>query len=313
MVPLERLEGSSRVDLAGIGTQPDKPAGRRHELRPTPVGRWAAEKGLHADKPVSVNSLEFIACLRSLAPDIVFVASFGQILKGELLSLPAVACVNLHASLLPAYRGAAPIAAAIADGVEKTGVSFMKMDAGLDTGPVYRSFELPVSGMDAVELELQLGELGAAKAEDMIEEIFHGRVFPEAQDDSIASYAGKISKDDGMLDWEDAAEVIERKIRAYRPWPGMSFVIESAARGIRVSVVEARVADFVGGGRPGSTVQADKHSWTVACKEGALELLKVKPDGGKVMTGAEFLRGRPEICVGIQKPPWPPCCPRKVD
>ncbi|MBN1864111.1 MAG: methionyl-tRNA formyltransferase, partial [Victivallales bacterium] len=219
VAPLERLCGSSSVELVGIATQPDKPAGRRHGLRPTPAGRWLADNNLHADKPASVNSPEFLAHLKSLAPGIVLVASFGQILGKEMLGLPAVACVNLHASLLPAYRGAAPIAAAIADGAEKTGLSFMKMDAGLDTGPVYRSFELPVSGMNAVELELRLARLGAAKVEQMIEDIFHGRVVPEAQDHSMASYAGKISKEDGMLDWREPAEVIERKIRAYQPWP----------------------------------------------------------------------------------------------
>lgn len=294
VAPLQQLVDSLRIDLVGIGTQMDRPAGRKRVLQPTPVGQWAAEKGLEIDKPASVNNEDFLLKLRNLHPDIVFVASFGQLLKSEILELPAKACVNLHASILPAYRGAAPIISAIVDGLAKTGITFMKMDKGLDTGPMYCVYEQEITEQRADELETQLGILTAEHIEDVIEKIISGELVPCEQNHNQATFAAKIKKQDGQLNWQEPADVIARKVRGYYPWPGVSFVLQTRKRPIRISITEVEVLGEQNG-TPGETIQADKHDWIVACGTGALNLKKVKPEGKGEMTGAEFVRGRPDL------------------
>lgn len=294
IAPLQQLFNSARIDLVGIATQIDRPAGRKKIPQPTPVGLWADKNGIAIDKPDSVNNEDFLDKLRSIEPDIIFVASFGQLLKSEILELPAVACVNLHASILPAYRGAAPIISAIVDGLDKTGISFMKMDKGLDTGPVYCIYEQELKNQKANELETQLGIMAAEYIEEVIEKIVSGEMRSYEQDHDKATFAAKIKKGNGQVDWSEAAEVIERKIRGYFPWPGTFFVIQTRKRPIRLNINEAEIV-MDKNGTPGKTLVADKHDWIIACGDGAINLKKVKPDGKGEMTGPEFVRGRPEL------------------
>jgi methionyl-tRNA formyltransferase len=275
-----------------VGTQEDRPAGRKRLLTPTPVGKWCLDESVKAHKIRSVNSPEFIGMLKEIKPDIILVVSFGQLLKEEALSLPSGGCVNIHASLLPAYRGASPVAAAILNGDSKTGVTFMKMERGLDTGPVYRMFEMPLDGTEkAGELEVALGKLAAGKAPRVINEICRGELSPLNQDETDASYAGKIKKCDGVVDWTEPAKLLERKVRAYNPWPGMSFTLEKGKKKVVLKINEASFAEEKGS--PGEIVEAGKNSWKIACGSGALELKKLVPRGKKEMTGPEFLRGCP--------------------
>ena len=301
VAPLEKLYSSERIQLVGIGTQMDRPAGRKRKLMPTPVGAWAAEHNIELDKPASVNSEEFLNMLRDLNPDIIFVASFGQLLKGELLELPTTSCVNLHASLLPDYRGAAPIISAVLDGISVTGITFMKMDKGLDTGPMYCIFEQLITNERADQLEEKLGILAAEHIEDVIEKIISSELKPQEQEHDKATYAEKIKKEDGKLDWNDPAEIIARKIRAFYPWPGVSFIIETPKRPLRITITEAEVI-YESSATPGTTITADKNDWIIACGTGALNLKKVKPEGKGEMSGPEFVRGHPVLsCPDMHK------------
>ncbi len=295
VAPLAKLYVSDRIDIVGIGTQQDRPAGRKRQLMPTPVGAWAAENNIDIDKPGSVNTEEFLSELRSLKPDILFVASFGQILKKEILELPEIACVNLHASLLPFYRGASPIAAALLNGDKVTGVTFMKMDEGLDTGPEYCRIEYRVVAERACELELKLGDISAKNVEDVVLKIFAGELPEIKQDDSGATYAGKIKKSDGIIDWNDAAEKIVCKVRAYHPWPGASFTYHTPKRPMKVTITCAEAIDFPSSLSPGGTIKADKNGWIIATGDNALSIKTLIPEGKAEMTAAEFVRGRPEL------------------
>ena len=288
---LNRLVWSDRIELMGIGTQLDRPAGRNKKLHPTPVGEFAHASGLPADKIPSVNTEEFLDYLKWLAPDFIVVVSFGQILKAPLLELPKQSCVNVHASLLPRYRGASPIAAAIVNHDLRTGICFIKMDRGLDTGRVYSSFEYALSGNERADwLEEALGRLAADKMVDVLESIIKEKNKGVAQNDEYAELTKKIHKGDGIIDWNLAAADIESRVRGYYPWPGTTFVLQAHGRKINIRVTSASVHALLSG-KPGEVLQADKKSWIIACGANALELLTVVPQGKKEMRGIDFLNG----------------------
>ncbi len=288
---LEALAGSDEVEFAGAGTQPDRPAGRNRALTPTPVGKRAEELGIPCERVASVNAPEFLGRMAAVKPDLLVVVSFGQLLKEGVLSLPPLGCLNVHASLLPEHRGASPIAAAILAGDSKTGVSFMRMDKGLDTGPVYCSLELPLQGTETrCGLESELSKLAASGIVSVVKRIAAGGLSPVEQDPGRASLSKKIRKQDGSLDWSEEASAIHRKIRAYQPWPGTSFLMNSQTRRLAVKVVEASVVDGAEG-RPGETLSAGGRDWVVACGKGALRISKVVPEGKREMPASDFLRG----------------------
>ncbi len=293
----ERLMDTDGVEVLGVATQPDRPAGRKRAPTPTPVARWAEERGINPLKPESVNTENFLRALRELAPDIVLVASFGQILKPHFLDLPSVACVNIHASLLPKYRGASPIAAAILAGDERSGISFMRMDAGLDTGPVYAQFDMPIGKMKADALEMALAELAAKHVVDILLDVVSGALTPMPQNDSEATITRKTRKSAGSVDWQRPARWIDRMARAYHPWPGAFFKIETPKRIIRIIIADARPLDNTPNAKPGETLEAGD-VWTIACGEGAIVIERLVPEGGKEMSASEFLRGRREIQHG---------------
>ncbi len=288
---LAKLVGSEKIDIVGTGTQIDRPAGRKRKLTPTPVGQWAEANGLPIDKIANVNTDEFQRKLESLAPDIVLVISFGQIIRKELLELNNMVWVNVHASLLPAYRGASPITAAILNRDGRTGVAFMKMDEGLDTGPVFRIFEYALDGSEkADQLELDLGQLAADNAVEVMQDIADGNLVPVPQDDDVASLTRKIKKEYGIVDWNKSAAVIDAEARAYYPWPGSVFSLKGAGKDFTVRIIDVIVHDDLNG-LPGEIIRANKKQWIIACGEGALELKRVVPQGKKPMGGADFLRG----------------------
>ena len=294
---------SDALEFAGIATQPDRPSGRKKIPAPTPVGKWAAAKGIAILKPESVNSQDFLDAIRGTKPDFLLVASFGQILRTKLLETPATAPVNVHASILPKHRGASPIAAAVLAGDDTTGISFMEMDEGLDTGPVYRVLEMGTDRMNAAELERALGELAAERVVETLLDIAAGRLQPTPQNHAEATLTKKIRKNDGAIDWNAPAERIERMSRAFQPWPGAFFRMETAKRTIKITITDAEAAEtprgIAGNARPGETLSAGD-TWLVACGEKALDIRRLIPEGSKEMSSAEFLRGRREVEQGFQ-------------
>lgn len=287
---LQTVFDSDEIELVGIGTQPDRLAGRKKELVPTPVGKWAIEKGVEIDKPESVNSQEFLEKLHKLKPDFILVISFGQLLKEEILNLPQISCVNIHASLLPQFRGASPIIAALLNQCKKTGISFMKMDKGLDTGPVYKMFEHTISSTERCdELEMNLGQLGANNVVSVLKGIANGEIKETPQDDSKSTYTGKVRKSDGVIDWSISAPELVAKVKAYYPWPGATFRYEKKKGTVVIRITEAETVDM--NGRPGEILVADKKDWIIACGELAIRINKIVPQGKSEMSGADFLRG----------------------
>ncbi len=295
VAPLEKLRNSQIIDLVGVATQEDRPAGRKRQLMSTPVGVWAAQNNLKIDKPTSVNSPDFISKLKDLDIDILFVLSFGQILKKEILDLPGIAPVNLHGSLLPLYRGASPIAAALLNQDDVTGITFMRMDEGLDTGPEYCRFEYKIKAERADDLETVLAKLSADHIEDVLAQIAKGELPLIPQDNSKATYAGKIKKSDGIIDWNKSADKIVAKIRAYYPWPGASFVYETPKRPMKITITDAEAIVCDTDMPPGSKIKANKDGWEIATGAGALSIKRLKPEGKGEMTATEFVRGRPEL------------------
>lgn len=296
---LERLHEDPRIVLVGVGTQPDRPTGRRKKLTPTAIGAAAAALGLSPDKPQSVNDPLFLQQLGAQEPDTVAVLSFGQFLKQPLLDLPRFGCLNIHTSLLPRHRGAAPVAAAILAGDTESGISYIRMDAGLDTGPVYARLPVPVGDREtAAGLEARLGNLAAASIVDTVVAVCRQDLVAVAQDDSAATTATKLKKQDGKIDWREDATTIERKIRAYQPWPRAWFELVTGRGTKRVQITEAAEVSPPDSSRgqntPGKIIQADKNAWVVACGGGsALELRRIIPEGSREMPAEAFLRGTP--------------------
>ncbi len=289
---LKILCESKDIELLGIATQPDRPAGRKKKLLPTPVGRFADDKGLFVYKISNVNSYEFTSLIKSLNIDFLIVVSFGQILKEKLLTLPKYCCLNIHASLLPKYRGASPISAAILNGENSTGISFMKMDKGLDTGPVFSMNELIIGAADTSEiLEHKLGRLAAENIIECLHKICTMGLKPVEQVDAIFSYAGIIKKEDGRINWTKSATNIERMIRAYAKWPGTYFYLKIGENLLKIEVNQAKVisSDVNSFGK---ILNADTKSFIIGCGDKtALSLIKITPAGKKTMNVSDFMRG----------------------
>ena len=299
---LKKLLEQSRagqVELLGAGTQPDRPAGRKRQLMPTPVGAFAAENGLEIDKYVSLNDGSCRAKLEQLKPDFVLVVSYGQLLKKPLLELPAYGCVNIHASLLPRYRGASPIANAIANQENATGVCFMDMEIGLDCGKVYKTIEYPLDGTEYADaLEIRLGEIAAENTLQTLEDIASGALAGTVQDHALATMTTKIKKSDGVIDWSKSAGSIEAMVRAYTPWPGATFSLQINGEVKTLTLTRAEIVENTLNAAPGTIIQADRKGWVTACGEKALKFVEVIPQGKKPMRGADYLNGCRESLAG---------------
>ncbi|MBN2449501.1 MAG: methionyl-tRNA formyltransferase [Lentisphaeria bacterium] len=293
-VPIvEALCRGPDLRLLGVATQPDRPAGRQRRLEPTDVARRCAELGVRAERVPSVNQESFLRRLSDLAPEIVVVASFGQIFRPPLLELPVWGCLNVHASLLPRHRGASPVQAAILAGDARTGVSFMRMDPGLDTGPVYRRVPTPIApDEDAGRLEVRLGELAAAVLPQVLVDVVRGGLTPQPQAPEGVTYAPKLSKDDGRIDWSGNAERIARQVRAMLPWPRAFTWLPTASGPRRLQITAACVHPGESAAAPAGTLRVSPEGHLIAsCGQGELALLRLVPEGRREMPAQDFIRG----------------------
>lgn len=273
-------------------TQPDRPAGRGRQLAPSPVKVQALALGLPVLQPATLKSAEAQADLAALAPDLMVVVAYGLLLPPPVLALPGRGCVNIHASLLPRWRGAAPIQAAIRAGDAVTGISIMALDAGLDTGPVYGRVPLPILAEEtAGELEARLAQLGAETLLHHLPAILDGTARPQPQSPDGATYAGRISKADARIDWQQPAVAIARQVRAQNPWP----VAETRLDGAQLRCYRARALApeaVTGSGVPGQIIAAGADGLDVGTGDGVLRLLTVQAPGRQAVPAADFARGR---------------------
>ena len=293
---LDRLV-SEGFDVAAVVTRIDKPKGRRAILTPPPVKVYADRHGIPTLQPRTLRDASFSEWLASVDPDLILVVAFGMILPENVLSYPKYGCINVHASLLPKYRGAAPMQRAIMEGESETGITIMYMDAGLDTGDAIFRQSTPITDSDTLEtIHDRLALIGAELLAKTVRKIEDGETLPrEKQDAAKASYAAKIEREDAKLDFTRSARELDRQIRALTPIPTAFFV---RADGSTVKVLSARPAE--GKGVPGAilALSDSKEGYIrVACGDGALDLFAVKPEGKGGMSAAEYLRGR-KLAVG---------------
>ena len=318
---LEALLAEKNFAVVAVVTQPDQPRGRDLKLQPSAVKELALKKNLPLLQPARARAEVFIAQIRELAPELIVVAAYGQILPQALLDVPKFGCLNVHTSLLPKYRGAAPIQWAILNGDAETGVTLMRMDAGLDTGAIVSAERTPIAADDnAQTLHDRLAQLGGALLLRMIPDYVAGKIAPHPQPAEGASYARKIKKEDGRLDWSQPARVLWNRVRGLTPWPGTFTFLQTAAAPVLLKVWRAEVAER---GQPcprdphemepmaprsadehadsavrapstaGEIISATRDGLLVACGEGALRILELQREGGKRLGTAQFLAGHP--------------------
>ena len=290
--PLHAL-AETDYEVVGVVTQPDKPKGRGKTMLPTPVKEEALKHGFTVYQPVKVRDPEFFQILKELAPDIIVVAAFGQIIPKSILELPEYGCINIHASLLPKYRGAAPIQQAVIDGEKESGVTIMKMGTGLDTGDMISRAVIPLASDETGgSLFDKLADAGAKLLVETLPHIFDGTAVYEKQpEESPTPYAGMITKQMGLLNFERPAEELERLVRGLNPWPSaFTFWNGKTLKVWESSVVKAEEA-LVEKEKPGTVVKTDKNGIYVACGKDILMLSQVQLEGKKRMDADAFLRG----------------------
>ncbi len=269
---------------AAVLTQPDRRAGRGRKMAESPVKQFAREHDITVWQPETLKDPGIVADIAALEADLMIVAAYGLLLPQAVLDLPKHGCVNVHASLLPRWRGAAPVQAAILEGDQVTGISLMQMEAGLDTGPVLAHARVEIGADEtAGELQDRLAALGGELLVQKLPEILEGKLEPLAQDDALATYAGKIRKQNAAIDWGHTAEHISRMIRAYNPAPGASFELD----GEIVKCWKAEPIEEVEG-PPGAVVAAGKEGVIVTCGEGALRLTEIQRPGKRRIAAAEL-------------------------
>ena len=322
---LQALTDDHQFSVAAVVTQPDRPKGRELKPQPSPVKVLAQKLGLPVLQPLRARDETFLAELRAWGPELIVVAAYGQILPQNILDLPRHGCLNVHTSLLPKYRGAAPIQWAIAQGDAETGVTIMKMDAGLDTGPIVAQRRTPLQPADdSATLHDRLARLGAELLLQTIPDYVAGKIQPRPQPAEGASHAPKIKKEDGRIDWNQPAQTIWNRLRAFVPWPGAYTFLPGLPLVGRASpragtsenpdpdrlpsslaspgqtgstppkphLLKIWKAEIVEkSGTPGDILSADKNGIVVACGRGALRILELQREGGKRMSAAEFLAG----------------------
>ncbi|HET6379473.1 MAG TPA: methionyl-tRNA formyltransferase [candidate division Zixibacteria bacterium] len=298
-VPLLERVAAAADDLL-IVSQPDRPAGRKLQPRPSPVAAWGREHGLRVETPVRLRSDEGRRLLRAFAPDGLLLASYGQLVPADLLELAPRPPLNVHPSLLPRHRGAAPVAAAILAGDRVTGVTLMVMTPELDAGPIVAQWELPLEGREtALELERRLAELAAEKVPPELDRWVVGALEPRPQDPAAATMSRPFTRADGWIDWRRRATEIDRQVRALQPWPGAWTTLDGRRLHVRAAHPVAGVDDVpIGALLPGEQPR-------VACGEGALALDVVQPEGRPAMPGDAWRRGVPRdhVLLGAVAPP----------
>ena len=287
-VPSLRALLDAGYDVVGAFAQPDRPVGRGHKLAACPVKRLALERGVPVYQFERIRGEEGLACLRALAPDIVVTAAFGQILSQALLDVPKMGTVNVHASLLPAYRGAAPINWCILNGETKTGVTTMLTDAGVDTGDMLLQRETEIGALEtAAELSARLSQLGAELLVETLKGYVAGEIAPIRQDERLASRQPMLKKEMGRIDWTKSAGQIACQARGLDPWP--SAYTDYAGGALKIY----RARPVEGAGEAGTVLRASaKEGLFVACGDGVLEILEMQAPGGKRMNARAYLAGK---------------------
>jgi methionyl-tRNA formyltransferase len=289
---LQALLRSSEHQLTGVVTQPDKPVGRAQRIEPTPIKRALAGSKVPILQPARIKDRQAIEEIRALQQDAIVVIAYGQILSRAVLEIPRIACLNLHASLLPRWRGAAPIQAAIAAGDPETGITVMYMAEGLDTGDVLLQRGIDILPTDTGgSLHDRLAQIAPETLLEALRMLAKGNAPRIPQDNAHATYAPKLTRDNGKIDWSEPAEIIERKIRAFNPWPG-AFTEIAAPRVRKLKIFSATIVDL--SGKPGEFLRSEKEL-IVAAGKNALSLNEVQPEGKRRMDATEFLRGHASI------------------
>nr|WP_298164509.1 methionyl-tRNA formyltransferase [uncultured Pseudomonas sp.] len=281
--------------IVAVYSQPDRPAGRGQKLTPSPVKQLALQHEIPVYQPQSLRDPAAQAELAALVPDLLVVVAYGLILPQAVLDIPRLGCINSHASLLPRWRGAAPIQRAIEAGDSESGVTVMRMEAGLDTGPMLLKVHTPIAAEDTGgSLHDRLAALGPQAVVEAIAGLAAGSLVGEVQDDSLATYAHKLNKDEARLDWTRPAVELERLIRAFNPWP----ICHSNLSETPLKILAGHLAD--GQGQPGTILAASRDGLTVACGQGALCLTRLQLPGGKALNFADLYNSRREqFAVGL--------------
>src|SRR6184192_1699790 len=285
-VPTLQASLKSEHEIDGVVTQPDKPVGRAQLVEPPPIKKALSATGIPVLQPARIKDRQAIEEIRAFKPDVIVVMAYGQILPRAVLEIPKIACLNLHASLLPRWRGAAPIQAAIAAGDREAGITVMYMDEGLDTGDILLQRKIDISPSETgATLHDRLAQIAPEALLESLRLLAAGNAPRVPQDKSLATYAPKLNREAGRLNWNESVEAIERKIRAYNPWPGA--FTEFSGRNLKIfaaSIVDLR-------GKPGEILRKDREL-VVATSDRALSLTDVQLEGKRRMSAAEFLRGR---------------------
>jgi methionyl-tRNA formyltransferase len=279
----------SPYDVIAVYTQPDRPAGRGQKLMPSPVKQLALQHNLPVLLPPTLRAAEAQAELAALKPELLVVVAYGLILPQAVLDIPRLGCINSHASLLPRWRGAAPIQRAVQAGDAQSGVTVMRMEAGLDTGPMLLKVTTPITADDTGgTLHDRLAALGPTAVIQAIAGLAEGTLTGEVQDDTLATYAHKLNKDEARIDWARPAVELERLVRAFNPWP----ICHTTLNGEALKVLAVQISE--GEGAPGSVLEASKEGLLVACSNGALLLTRVQLPGGKALDFADVFNSRRE-------------------
>jgi methionyl-tRNA formyltransferase len=289
---LQALVAEPGFQVVGVVTQPDRPKGRDLKLQPTPVKELALRESLPILQPEKARSDAFLTELRALQPELIAVAAYGQILPKAILDMPRFGCLNVHTSLLPKYRGPAPIQWAIINGDAETGVTIMKIAPALDTGDMLAQASTAIGPEDnSATLHDRLAKIGADLLVRSIPDYITGKLVPRPQPVEGVSYAPKINKQDGRIDWQQPASDIWNRIRGLMPWPGAYTFVPASPQPQMLKVWQAEVAPSQG--TPGEVLQADKNGVVVACGKGALRILMLQREGGRRLKAQEFLAGHP--------------------
>jgi methionyl-tRNA formyltransferase len=281
---LSALARTENVTL--VVTNPDRPSGRGRTLSPPPVKEEARRLGLPVYQPEKAKHPESVERIAAEAPELIVVAAYGHILPKSILDIPARGCINVHASLLPKYRGAAPINWAVARGETSTGVTIMKMDVGMDTGPILLTREAPISGEDTAQTMYdKLSRLGAEALSEALVRLHEGTLPETPQDNALATYAPMLKKEHGQIDWSRPAVEVRNLVRGMTPWPSAC----TSHAGKALKILSASVRE--GRGEPGEILEVGRDGILVACGDGALALGTVQPEGGRAMPSGDYARG----------------------
>jgi methionyl-tRNA formyltransferase len=282
------IENGDYWEIVGVFTQPDKPVGRKQILTAPPVKTLAEANGLPVYQPDKIKNQELL--IKSLAPDLIVVVAYGKIIPPAILDIPAHGCINVHASLLPKYRGAACLNAPILNGDEETGVTIMQMEAGLDTGPILRQAKIKLTGQENLsDVHDRLSKLGGEILSETLQDFLTGKITPQKQDETAASYISTLKKGDGRIAWSDSAQKIERMVRAYNPWPGTFAYYQNKI--IKIIAVDSKI--LAGTDKKIGQIFQHEGKLAIQCGQDSLLILKLQIEGKTAINAIDFLHGNP--------------------